>query len=366
MNEYAARRAALRRRMAGDPLYVSALPNIRYLTGFSGSAGHLLVERGEATLWTDGRYRSQAREQAAGVEVRISSGSSRGAFAEALRNRSLRRLAFEANRLSYDAYRYLGQELPRCALVPVWSRVERLRLCKSEAEIAAIRRAVTLNSQAFEAACQRAEPGWSESRLAAEIEFGMRKLGAEGASFPTIVASGAHGALPHAEPRDSPIEPGRPVVVDHGATLCGYCSDMTRMLSLGRPDETDGAIIRAVRAAQEAVIDAIRPGAECRTVDRAARRVLRDAHVGGVRLDALFTHSTGHGLGLEIHEGPRIAPKVRQRLQAGMVVTVEPGVYWEGRAGARIEDVVVVADSGCEVLTPTARELRVLEGSGAT
>ena len=361
-SEHAIRLNALRRRLGSEALYVSALPSIRYLTGFSGSAGHLLVARDAATLFTDGRYRTQAREQteAIGIGVEISAGDSRIAFAQAVKALQLRELEFEANRLDYHTYAYLGREAPECRLVPVDSAVESLRLCKSQAEIEAIRRSVALNSRAFEDVCGRAEAGWTEARFAAELEFSMRRLGAEAAAFPTIVASGSHGALPHAEPRDQPMQPNSLVVIDQGAILGGYCSDMTRMVAFGRPDATQLALFDAVLAAQGAAIRAIRPGVECRTVDSRARRVLRKSAVRGARLDTAFTHSTGHGLGLEIHEGPRIAARQRRRLRAGMVITVEPGAYLEGFAGVRIEDVVAVTEDGCEVLTPTSRKLRIL------
>ncbi len=366
MDEFAARLRALRERTRAKALYVSALPNIRYLTGFTGSAGHLLVEPEQATLFTDGRYRTQAREQTDGVVVEVSAGDSRPALAASVRSLRLKRLGFEANRLDYETHSFLDGELPHCRLVPLKAEVESLRQIKSAAEVEAIRRAVDLNSKAFDEVCSIVEPGWTESRLAAELEYRFRSLGGEGPAFPTIVASGAHGALPHAQPRPEAIKPQSLVVIDQGAILDGYCSDMTRMIAIGHPDETQNKLLQAVLEAQEAAIDAIRPGVECRTVDSRARQVLRLTTVGGTRLDTMFTHSTGHGLGLEIHEGPRIAPRQRQKLQAGMVVTVEPGVYLEGRAGVRIEDVVVVTERGCEVLTSTSRALRVLGESGAS
>ncbi len=356
----AARLSALRTRLRGSAFYVSALPNIRYLTGFAGSAGHLLVTRTEAILFTDGRYRTQAREQTDGIEVEISSGDSRSAFAQAVRLRGFRRLSFEANRLGYAAYTDLLRQVPQCELVPVSSAVEALRCRKGPAEIEGLRRSAALNSEAFDEACSRVEPGWTEARFAAEVEFSMRRAGAEGTAFPTIVASGAHGALPHAEPRDEPIEEKSLVVVDQGAILGGYCSDMTRMIALGRPDATRQALFDAVLEAQAAAIEVVRAGVECRTVDSRARAVLRKAVVRGVRLDTAFIHSTGHGLGLEIHEDPRLAKRQRKRLQPGMVVTIEPGVYLEGFGGVRIEDVVAVTETGCEVLTPTRRDLRIL------
>ena len=364
MHDHTDRLARLRRRLRGRSMYVSALPNIRYLTGFTGSAGHLLVAPDETTLFTDGRYRLQASEQTQGIGVEISHGDSRPALVQRVTALRLRRLAFEANRLDYETYAFLAGSLPKCRFDPLRSVVERLRMRKTPAEIAAIRRSVELNSKAFEDVCNRIRPGWTESVVAAELEFAMRTLGAEGPAFPTIVASGTHGALPHAAPRAQQITEKSLVVVDQGAILDGYCSDMTRMIALGHPDETQKKLFHAVLEAQVAAIDAIRPGVECRTVDNRARRVLRMTTVGGTRLDTKFSHSTGHGVGLEIHEGPRVGPRQRQRLETGMVLTVEPGVYLEGLAGVRIEDVVAVTETGCEVLTKTPRELRVLEGLG--
>ena len=235
-NEYAARRGALRKTARGAALYISELANIRYLTGFSGSAGHLLVEDDRACLFTDSRYETQAAQQTRGVEIEISFGDSRPAFAAAVRKRRIERLGFEQNRLSYATFRFLQQELPDCRLAPFNEAVEQLRAVKSAAEIDAIRRSVALNSRAFERACRKLRPSWTEKRLAAEIEFAMKKLGADGAAFPTIVAGGLRSAMPHAEPRDAKPPPKSLIVVDHGAILDGYRSDMTRMLSLGFPD----------------------------------------------------------------------------------------------------------------------------------
>lgn len=364
MEEHAERLTALRGRLRDVPLYVSGLPNIRYLTGFSGSAAHLLVEPDQATLFTDGRYRTQVRQQTRDVRIEIAQGDARPTLARVVREHRLKRLAFEANRVDYETFAYLTGELPRCRLVASRLAVERMRLRKSAAEVEAIRRSVQLNSAAFQEVCAKVRPNWSEARLAAEMQYAIHRLGAEGTAFPTIVAAGEHGALPHAQPRSDTLRPRSLVVVDQGAILEGYCSDMTRMIALGHPDATQKKLFQAVLEAQEAAIDAIRPGVECRTVDSCARQVLKKTIVDGLRLDTVFPHSTGHGVGLEIHEGPRVAPRQRQRLQPGMVLTVEPGVYVEGCAGARIEDVVVVTKQGCEVLTRTPRELRVLEEAG--
>ena len=359
--EHAERLDRLRRWLRRRSMYVSALPNIRYLTGFTGSAGHLLVTPDETVLYTDGRYRFQAAQQTSGIELSISRVDPRKDLIDGVKRRRIRRLVFETDHLDYARYAYLAAEIPSCRMIPAESEVERLRLFKSASEIEAIRHSIVVNSLAFDEVCQRVEGDWTEVRLAAELEFAMRKLGAEGASFPTIVASGEHGALPHAEPRAVEIRRNALVVVDQGAIVNGYCSDMTRMIALGHPNATQTKLFQAVLDAQAAAIAAIRPGVECRTVHSKAWRVLQKTVIDGTRLDKAFTHSTGHGLGLEIHEPPRIGRRCRQRLKAGMVITVEPGAYLDGLAGARIEDIVAVTEDGCEVLTPTSRELRVLE-----
>ncbi len=360
MGEYAIRQSNLRRLLKGEVLYVSALPNIRYLTGFSGSAGHLLVAPDQSTLYTDGRYRTQAQEQCRHTEVVITAGDPRPVLADNLNNQKLKQLSFESNRLDFGTYAFLNDQLSRCRLVPRDSLVEKLRLRKSDSEITAIRAAVDLNSRAFEDICEKFRPSWTEVRMAAELEYTFRMLGGEIASFPTIVASGPNAALPHAEPRNCKLQERSMVVVDQGVTLNGYSSDMTRMVARGRPKAKQNKLFQAVLEAQQTAIAAIRPGVECRTIDRQARRVLQKTTIDGVRLDTLFLHSTGHGLGLEIHEGPRIAPGQKQRLQEGMVVTIEPGVYWKGLTGIRIEDVVLVKKGGCEVLTPTPHKLRII------
>ncbi len=360
MSEHGQRLARLRDILKRRSLYVSALPNIRYLTRFTGSAGHVLVTPDTAILFTDGRYRSQARRQASGVQVVISRGSPLAALARMISEQRLRRVGFESQRIPYARVRYLRGEVTRCRFVPEVDIVSQMRVIKSAPEIEAIRGSAALNSAAFADVVDRSRPDWTEARLAAEIEFRMRRLGAEGAAFPTIVASGSHGALPHAEPRPKTVERGSLTIVDHGAILSGYCSDMTRMVAWGEPGATQVALFGAVLEAQAAAIDAIRPDVECRTVHSRARRVLSKVRIAGVRLDKAFVHSTGHGLGLEIHEPPHIGPRRRQRLQPGMVITVEPGAYLEGVGGARVEDVVAVTDRGCEVLTMTPRELRVV------
>ena len=344
-----------------DAVYVSALPNIRYLTGFTGSAGHLLVEPERSTLFVDGRYDVQAVAETAAagaaVEIVVAVPPKKPFhdLIEALDARRISRLGFETQRLTHAAWAALAAGSRRRRLEPLDGWVEELRLVKSPDEIEAIRRSAALNDQAFADACAAARPSWTERRLAAEIDYRMARLGASGPSFDTIVASGAHGALPHAQPRRVRLEPRTLVVVDHGAILDGYVSDMTRMVALGTPPPEAMALYEAVREAQQAALEAVKAGVKAHTVDAKARAVLDRRGFG----DA-FRHSTGHGVGLEIHEGPRIGPGEELRLKAGMVITIEPGAYIDGLGGARVEDLVAVTPAGCDVLSQTPRNLLVL------
>jgi Xaa-Pro aminopeptidase len=337
-----------------DALLVSAGPNVRYLSGFTGDNANLLVMPGRTILFTDPRYQIQAAQEVA-CQVRIARGPLVVDVLAAIRRAGLRRIGYEPARMSCEAFEALRSRLPmKASLEPVRGWIEELRMVKSAEEIARIRRSVETNSRAFEQAAARVRPGMKESELAAELEYRMRRLGAEKPSFDTIVAGGARSALPHAQPTAARLKAGL-VVVDMGALQEGYCSDMTRMLFLGRPGARVKRAYRAVLEAQLAAIDAVRAGVASVRVDRAARRVLK-----GYGLDGAFVHSTGHGLGLEIHEPPRLGKRDKTTLAAGMAITIEPGVYIEGFGGIRIEDTVVVTENGCEILTPTAKELRIV------
>jgi Xaa-Pro aminopeptidase len=335
-----------------DALLVGFGPNLRYLTGFTGSNGMLLLWNRGAIFFTDPRYTIQAADQVT-CQSRICTGPMPTEVIRQLRRRKFRRVGFEHNRMSFDTYQTLSSGLPaQTSLVPASGLVERMRMIKSGAEIGLMRESVRLNSVAFEQAVSRVRPGMSESRLAADLEYRMRRLGAEKPAFETIVASGPRSALPHADPTGAPMEQGHLVMVDMGAQWNGYCSDMTRMLFIGEPGRKVRRMYAAVLDAQLAAVAAVKPGIPAAAVDRAARQVLKAAG-----LDRAFVHSTGHGLGLEIHEAPRLGKKEKLTLEAGMAVTIEPGVYLEGVGGVRIEDTVVVTPAGCDVLTPTSKEL---------
>jgi Xaa-Pro aminopeptidase len=338
-----------------DALLVAFSPNLRYLTGFTGSNGCLLAMPGASILFTDPRYRIQAAQETI-AKLKICKGALVVDVSAAIARLGLKRVGYEPARMTCDLFEALKARLPiRASLAPAPGWIEELRMVKTAEEIARIRRSVETNSRAFEEAVARVRPGMSEQRLAAELEYRMRRLGAEKPSFETIVAAGARSALPHAQPTAARLREGDLVVVDMGAFQDGYASDMTRVLFLGRPGARVKRTYRAVLEAQLAAIDRVRPGVGAAQVDRAARRVLK-----GYGLDGAFVHSTGHGLGLEIHEPPRIGMRSKAVLREGMAITIEPGVYLEGFGGIRIEDTIIVTASGCEMLTPTGKELRAI------
>ncbi len=344
-----------------DALLVTHLPNIRYLCGFTGSAAILLVEHARATLFTDSRYTLQARQEVHDATTVIAPHGLLRALGEALKaRRGTIRLAFSPAQLTVahkDALQSAAGSRLRWFAAP--DLIERLRAVKDAAELALMRQSARLISEVWTAAVRNVKPGISELAVAADIELGMKLRGASGPSFETIVASGPRSAWPHARPTPKLLRKNELVVLDQGAILRDYCSDMTRTVFLGRSAVRARAgvhtkvrsLYAAVLEAQEAAIAAIRPGVSAATVDAAARRVFKR-----LGLDRYFTHSTGHGLGLEIHEMPRLGRAEETLLVEGMVVTVEPGVYIERLGGIRIEDEVLITSGGAEVLTSASRE----------
>jgi Xaa-Pro aminopeptidase len=335
-----------------DALLVTHLPNIRYLCGFSGSSAILLVESSRATLFTDSRYTLQAREEVHDAAVSIVRQGLIRAVGEALKRRRRVRLGFSPSQLTVaqkDALQSFSGSHVRW--VPIPGEVERLRAIKDAGELALMRDAALLIGEVWTAALRHVRPGVSELAVAAEIERGMKLRGASGPSFETIVASGRRSAWPHAQPTPKLLKKNELVVLDQGAILRGYCSDMTRTVFLGRAAGRVRGLYNAVLEAQLAAKSAIRPGIKAGDVDFAARKVLR--RHGCVRY---FTHSTGHGLGIEVHEMPRLGMNEETLLEEGMVITVEPGVYIEGLGGIRIEDDVVVTAHGAQDLTSASRD----------
>jgi Xaa-Pro aminopeptidase len=339
-----------------DAMLVSGAPNIRYLSGFTGDNGSLLITPGRAILFTDPRFEIQAAQESPSWQLKIAKGPLTLELVAAIKRLKLKRVGYEPARLTCDAFDSIESRLPMGAsLEPVNGWIEQLRMVKTADEIDRIRRSVETNSGAFEQTIRRFREGMTESDFAAELEYRMRRLGAEKPSFDSIVAGGPRSALPHAQPTAAKLQNGQLVVVDMGAIQDGYCSDMTRMLFIGTPTAKVKRLYAAVLEAQLAAVAAVRPGVLATKVDRAARQVLK-----GHGLDRFFVHSTGHGLGLEIHEPPRIGKRDKTRLEAGMAITIEPGVYLEGYGGIRIEDTLVVTENGAEVITPTNKSLYVI------
>jgi Xaa-Pro aminopeptidase len=339
-----------------DGLLISHLPNVRYLCGFTGSAGLLLVEAAANTFFTDVRYDTQAHQEVTGAEVVIANKSPWDAAAAWVSEKHGKArhwtIGIEANHVTITEKKRFNDGLPaRVRAKDAPPQVERARMVKDKEELDCIRAAVKLGASLFDRALEVLRPGVKETEVAAEMEYAARRAGAEQMSFLTIIASGARSALPHGRASDQPIARSGFVVCDFGVILAGYCSDQTRTVWVGEESSEAQQAYEAVLAAQLAAIHAVRPGVSVATVDSAAREVLREA-----RLDKNFTHSTGHGVGLEIHESPRVASGQKQVLQPGMVITIEPGVYFPGQWGIRIEDMVAVTPQGCEVLTPTSKE----------
>jgi Xaa-Pro aminopeptidase len=355
---YQARQDKLREQLGRtrlSALLIRHLPNIQYLCGFAGSAGFLLLTEAGNFFFTDVRYDTQAREQVKGAKVTIGRKALLNTVGDwfAARAKGARgwTIGIEAEHVTVSESKQLAALLPKgFRLRSAPAIVERLRMVKDQDELGRIRAAVQLGARLFDRALEVLHPGVKESDVAAEMEYAARRAGAEQMSFPTIIASGARSALPHGRASKQTIEPGGFVVCDFGVILAGYCSDQTRTVWIGPVAAEAHRVYEAVRRAQQAAIDAVRPGVSVGEVDAAARKVLHKEGLG-----RYFTHSTGHGVGLEIHELPRVARGQNDILQPGMVITIEPGVYFPGKWGVRIEDMVAVTDRGCEVLTPTSK-----------
>ena len=340
-------------------LLVTKLANVRYLTGFTGSAAMLLVTADDSLFVTDGRYTEQSREQldAAGVsgggvriEIGLTAASQHAALAAIVAPGT--RLGLEEHSVTWAEQRGFVTTFEGVELVPAGTLVEDLRRVKDLGEIDRIRRACAIADDAFQSLFPRLTDGITEKQFALELEFAMRERGASGNSFDPIIASGPNGAKPHARPSDRVIGRNELVVCDFGCIVEGYCSDMTRTVSLGDPGPEARHLYEVVLASQQAGRALVAAEVSCADIDRASRDVIAEAGWA----DA-FSHSTGHGVGLEIHEAPRVAATGRDTLVVGDVVTVEPGVYLPGVGGVRIEDTVVVAASGCEPLTLTPKDL---------
>ncbi|HEX7149516.1 MAG TPA: Xaa-Pro peptidase family protein [Actinomycetota bacterium] len=349
-----ARRHALRGLLAHadlSALLVTRPANVRYLTGFTGSYGALLLLHDRTLFFTDGRYRHQAATEVPGAEVVLAPGDLVGAVGGVVRAGG-NGLGFEPAGLTWGEGQRLRSGLPGQAVMAAPPLVEELREVKDERELAAMREAARIGGEALEGLLPALREGVTERQVAVDLELAMRRLGADGLAFETIVAFGEQAAEPHHHPGDRPLAAGDWIKLDFGARVDGYCADMTRTAVLGKASQRQRDLYELVRGAQAAGLACLEAGVPAGEVDRACRQPIAEAGLGDS-----FPHPTGHGIGLEIHEAPRLRSGSRERVAAGTPVTIEPGVYLPGFGGVRIEDLVVARPGGHELLTTTPKEL---------
>jgi Xaa-Pro aminopeptidase len=336
-----------------DCLLVTHPANWYYLTGFAGDSGILVVAPGRTTLITDGRFTTQAKEEAPDIRLELQKGSAYASAGLWLKQQNIGRAGYDPEQWTVAQLKALRIAAgAKCRVTEATGIVEALRKKKDAQELAVMRKAAILAGEVLAGAFKLLKPGVREIEVAAEIEYQMKKKGASGPSFETIVAFGERTALPHARPTSKRLRKNELVVLDLGVILAHYCSDITRTVHVGRASSRVRGWYRAVQDANQAATAAVRAGVTCEAVDAAAREVLKKNG-----LDTYFVHSTGHGLGLEVHEAPRLARAQAIRLEAGNVITIEPGVYVEGLGGIRIEDDVAVGAQGSEVFTRVSRDL---------
>ena len=335
-------------------LLVTKPENRLYLSGFTGSAGALVLTREQSVLFTDFRYIEQATKQAPQFEVIRHGQDFWASVAAWLNSQGIERLGFESDFLTVEFYDKFKKIAPLLILCPV--KLDELRQVKDEAEQALLIKAVQIADQAFQQILPAIRVGVTEMEVAVELEYHMRQLGSAKPAFDTIAASGVRGSLPHGLASSRPIEAGDFITLDFGAVYEGYHSDMTRTVCVGKASDKQKELYQIVLAAQLAGVAAIKSGIACNEVDAAARRVIKAAGYG-----EFFGHGLGHSVGLAIHEEPRFSPTCATVLAENMVLSVEPGIYLPDFGGVRIEDLVVVSDTGCKVLTASSKELIELD-----
>ncbi|WP_439644829.1 M24 family metallopeptidase [Aneurinibacillus tyrosinisolvens] len=338
-----------------DGLLVTNAYNRRYTTGFTGSSGYCLITEQGAELITDFRYVEQAAQQAEGFDVIRHEADIVETVAARVKQYGVKKLGFEKNHVTYALFERLEALNPNVELVPVSSIIEELRLLKTPDEVAIIKEAAAIADNTFTHILSFIKPGMTELQVANEMEFHMRSQGASSSSFDTIVASGLRSALPHGVASEKAIEKGDMITLDFGAYYKGYCSDITRTIAVGEPGDKLKEIYNVVLKAQLNGVQHMKAGLTGIQADALTRDIIKEAGYG-----EYFGHSTGHGIGLEVHEGPALSMRGNQILAPGMMVTVEPGIYIEGTGGVRIEDDVLITEDGCEIITKSPKELIVL------
>ncbi len=336
-----------------DGLIFFNMSNIRYLSGFAGSEGVLLIGAGQSMLFIDGRYTSQARLETRGITI-IECTDKIKASVEKIKKLKLKRIGFEADSVTLATYNKLTSSSQREKFIALADELRNLRACKDETEIALMKKAARISSSSVSSVIEQIKPGWTEKEVALQLEIIARKSGADSVAFETIVASGANSSLPHARPTDKKIKKGDFVVIDFGIRYKGYCSDETCTIAFGKLTDRQKNAYQLVKEAYEKALDKVAAGIPAAEIDRSARNVF------GKKYGRYFVHGTGHGVGLDIHEFPRLASTSGDILEPGMVFTVEPGLYIPGLWGIRIEDTVFLKENSCEKLTKVDKKLVII------
>ena len=355
MKERVAQLAAQLTERELDALLISAPENRRYLSGFTGSAGYLLITPERSVLFTDSRYTEQAANQSPHFQV-VQSKAGWDWLFDVLKETGVRRVGFEGDNITVASYNRVldalkeDEELNGLSLVATTGVTDELRVFKDQEELVQLQKAIDASDAAMEAVCPTIAAGMTEKEVAWRMEVAMREFGADNLSFDTIVAAGPNGAMAHHRPSDTVIQAGEPIVIDMGAQVGGYCSDITRTVVVGEPDEMFHRIYGIVLGAQLTAIDTVQPGMTGEECDALSRDVIAEAGYGDN-----FGHSLGHGVGLAVHENPRVSPRSTDNLQPNMVFTVEPGIYITGWGGVRIEDIVILGQEGATVLSKAGK-----------
>lgn len=352
-NRVAAARQLLER-FEIDAILVSDLKDVRYLTGFSGSEGLLLLSDAAVTLLVDSRYTLQAKNETTGCTV-VEFREKQTALETLVAEQGISSLGVQAERVTVSFYNELGKRLPSVRFVPMGGDVAMLRVVKDPLELVSLEKVARIASDSLLAVLQTIKSGDTEKDISLRLEFAMRTAGADDKSFDTIVASGERGALPHAKASGKMIAPGELITIDFGALLDGYNSDETVTIAFGDPDETQRKVYQVVKDAHDKAIDAVRPGVRLKDLDSVARE-----HISREGYGDYFGHGLGHGVGLDIHEKPVVSFRSEDVVREGMVFTIEPGIYLPGWGGIRIEDLVVATPDGCRLLSRVPKDLMIL------
>ncbi len=337
-----------------DAVLVSYGNNVRFLSGFKGTAGELFITMEAVYLVTDFRYLTQAKEQTEGIEILDIAEGEKSIYSRLCEKHGIKKLGFEGKYITYKRFSVIKEIFEGVSLVSTENLVENHRMVKEAEELKELSKACSIADEAFESVLPEIKAGVSELQLAAMIEYEMKRRGATGTSFETIVASGKRSAMPHGTASEKLLEKGDFVVMDFGCIFGGYCSDITRTVAVESVTDKQMDVYTKVQTVQEECLKLIKPGVEAKEVDLSARKMFK---VWGI--DKFFGHSLGHGVGLDIHELPNLSTSSPYILEPGMVVTDEPGIYIENEFGVRIEDSVVVTETGCERLTKSSKELRI-------